>query len=584
MTQERERDYLDYFLIAVMLAAVMLALLAVFTDGVATSVAGVRISARTVFRPVIIAVVAAAIASWRSTHRRRQLADVWTRAERHATTIALCIAIFVFGIAMRTSSFQAHAADQWGYISQAALWARGDLVVEQPLAAEAPWPDATWSISPLGYRPGLRPATIVPTYPPGLPLMMAGFIKLFGSFGAFIVVPLLGSLAVLAAFFLGRRIGGPACGLLASMLLATSPIFLYQLREPMTDVPVTAWWLVATALVAAPSAASALAGGLAASAAIVTRPNLVPVAAILGGFVLVYSAPRVRTRIGYAACFAAGAMPGAIAVALINRSLYGSPFESGYGSTEELFKLEYLSANLSSYPRWLVETETPLILIAFAAPWVIRLPLTWLFLAIVATLSASYAFYVPFDNWTYLRFLLPAIALLFVLTSGVILVLSQRLPSSLSRWALAVLCFGVMAWRWDSAGMRPPHPNDRRFAVVGEFVRDELPQNAIVLSMQHSGSVRYYSGRSTLRWDLLDSQWLDRAVTFLQTKGYHPFVLLEEWEQPRFKEKFAGHTKLAALDWQPVATYPGDIRTDIFDLAHQSQTAVAATPKIISAR
>ena len=584
MTQNRERDYLDYFLIAVMLAALVLGIVAVFTDGVVTSVAGLRISARTVFRPVIIAVVAALIASWRSTRRRRQVAELWTRAERRATTIALCIAIFVFAIAIRTSSFQAHASDQWGYISQATLWARGDLVVEQPLAAEAPWPDATWSISPLGYRPGLRPATIVPTYPPGLPLIMAGFIRLFGPFGAFIVVPLLGSLGVLATFFLGRRIGGPACGLLAAMLLATSPIFLYQLREPMSDVPVTAWWVVAIVLVAAPSTASAFGGGLAASAAIVTRPNLVPLAAVLGVFVLVCAAPRLRTRMRYAACFAAGALPGPIAVALINRSLYGSPFESGYGSTAELFKIEYLSANLSSYPRWLVETETPLILLAFAAPWFIRLPLTWLFLAIVAVLSASYAFYLPFDNWTYLRFLLPAIALLFVLTSGVILTLSQRVPSYLSRWVLAALCLGVMAWRWDSAGMRPHHPNDRRFAVVGEFVRDELPQNAIVLSMQHSGSVRYYSGRLTLRWDLLDSQWLDRAVTFLETNGYHPFVLLEEWEQPRFREKFAGHTKLARLDWPPVATYPGEIRTDIFDLARPTQSAGAAPPKTIAAR
>ena len=299
-------------------------------------------------------------------------------------------------------------------------------------------------------------------------------------------------------------------------------------------------------------------------------------------FVLVCSAPGLRTRIRYAACFAAGSLPGAVAVALLNRSLYGSPFESGYGSTEELFKLEYFGANLATYPRWLVETETPLILLAFAAPWFIRVPLTWLFIAIFAALSASYAFYLPFDNWTYLRFFLPGIALLFVLASGVILTLARRVPS-LSRWALAILCFGVMAWRWDSAGMRPPAPNDRRFAVVGEFVRHELPQNAIVLSMQHSGSVRYYSDRLTLRWDLLDSQWLDRAVAFLQAKGYHPFVLLEEWEQPRFREKFAGHTTLATLDWQPVATYPGEIRTDIFDLVHPDQASGAA-PKIIAAR
>jgi len=36
-----------------------------------------------------------------------------------------------------------------------------------------PRPQAEWSLSPLGYRPGLGPGLIVPTCPPGLPLVMA---------------------------------------------------------------------------------------------------------------------------------------------------------------------------------------------------------------------------------------------------------------------------------------------------------------------------------------------------------------------------------------------------------------------------
>ena len=565
MTPDRDRDLVDYLLIGVVSAGVVLALASLFGAGMSTSVAGIRVSARTLFRPLVLAVSAALIALWRSKRRAQQFTELWATTRRHATAVAVSIAIVVFAVAMRMSLFEARAADQWGYISQAALWARGDLVTPMPLAATAPWPDATWTVTPLGYRPGLRPATIVPTYPPGLPLIMAGFIKVFGSFGAFMVVPLLGGLAIVATFFLGRRIGGAACGLLAAMFLSTSPIFLYQLREPMSDVPVTAWWLVATLLIAAPTAASALGAGLAASAAIATRPNLVPLAAVLGVFVLGYSSASFRTRLRNAFCFAAGIVPGCVGLALLNRSLYGSPFESGYGSTAELFKIEYLTSNLSSYPRWLIETETPLILLAFVAPWCIRTSLSWLFLALSATLFASYAFYLPFDNWTYLRFLLPAIPLLLILSSVVILQLSQRLPSRASRWVAAAACLAVMAWRWDSAGMQPPPPNERRYAVVGEFVRDALPQNAILLSMQHSGSLRYYSGRLTLRWDLLPPEWLEPGLTFLRANGYRPFLLLEESEQPQFSERFAAHTKLGALDWQPVATYSGEIRTDIFD-------------------
>ena len=146
---------------------------------------------------------------------------------------------------------------------------------------------------------------------------------------------------------------------------------------------------------------------------------------------------------------------------------------------------------------------------------------------------------------------------------------------------MAGLCLAVMAWRWDSAGMQPPRPNDRRFAVVGEFVRDELPQNAILLSMQHSGSIRYYSGRSTLRWDLLQPEWLESSLTFLRAKGYRPLLVLEEWEQPLFAQRFAAHTRLAALDWQPVATYSGEIRTDIFDPADHGRPGVPAATRTI---
>ena len=583
MPPERDRDFLDSLLITVMLGALALAVASVLGAGMSTSVAGIRISARELFRPTILAISAGLFAFYRSERRAQHFSRLWTAAQRHATTLALLIAIVLFTSAMRMSLFEARASDQWGYVSQAELWARGNLVTPMPLAATAPWPDATWTFSPLGYRPGLLPATIVPTYPPGLPLMMAGFIKVFGPFGAFIAVPLLGGLAIVATFFLGRRIGGATCGLLGAMLLSTSPIFLYQLREPMSDVPVTAWWLVATLLVATPTAISAFGGGLAASAAIVTRPNLVPLAAVLGVFILCCSGRVLRTPLGNALSFAAGVVPGCLGLALLNRSLYGSPLESGYGSTAVLFKLEYLGTNLSNYPRWLVETETPLILLAFAAPWFFRRSLSWLFLAITATLFASYAFYLPFDNWTYLRFLLPAIAVMLILSGAVILRVSERMPSHFARWSAAAVCLAMMAWRWDSAGMQPPHPNDRRFAVVGEFVRDELPSNAVLFSMQHSGSIRYYSGRTTLRWDLLHPEWLDRSIAFLRTNGYHPLVVVEEWEQPLFRERFGAHTKLAALDWQPVATYSGEVRTDVFDLSDHGRPDRPAAIKTIQA-
>jgi hypothetical protein len=86
----------------------------------------------------------------------------------------------------------------------------------------------------------------------------------------------------------------------------------------------------------------------------------------------------------------------------------------------------------------------------------------------------------------------------------------------------------------------------------------------------HSGSIRYYSGRLILRWDYIPAEWLDRSLEFLSENGYHPYLLIDDWERPRFVERFAGHTRWGALDWPPVATYRGGIRADLFELTQRN--------------
>jgi hypothetical protein len=220
-----------------------------------------------------------------------------------------------------------------------------------------------------------------------------------------------------------------------------------------------------------------------------------------------------------------------------------------------------------------------------AAPWLLRglerrpigadispdaYRLSWLFVGMSAALFGCYAFYLPFDNWTFLRFLLPAIPLLLMLSSAAVLALSHRLTSVSLGWLLAVLFCMLIAWRWDAAvarGFQPLQAHDRRFELIGEFIRDQLPPNAVVLTIIHSGSVRHYSGRVTLRWDWLPPEWLDPALTFLKTNGYRPYLLIEEWERPQFVERFSGKSNVTVLDWPPVATYHhrGGIQADIFD-------------------
>ena len=80
---------------------------------------------------------------------------------------------FGFGVGVAFGTYVAAAADPSGYLSQARLITQGELVVPVPLASRVDWPYPESSFAPLGYRPGLHAAEIVPTYPPGLPLAMA---------------------------------------------------------------------------------------------------------------------------------------------------------------------------------------------------------------------------------------------------------------------------------------------------------------------------------------------------------------------------------------------------------------------------
>ena len=41
---------------------------------------------------------------------------------------------------------------------------------------------------------------------------------------------------------------------------------------------------------------------------------------------------------------------------------------------------------------------------------------------------------------------------------------------------------------------------------------DATEPNSLILTMSHSGSLRYYASRMTLRFDLLQEDWLGREI------------------------------------------------------------------------
>ena len=134
-----------------------------------------------------------------------------------------------------------------------------------------------------------------------------------------------------------------------------------------------------------------------------------------------------------------------------------------------------------------------------------------------------------------MRFLIPAIPVVFLLAADAVDWAAHRSPSlrvaAVAAFAVAAAIHAIAFMdAKDILGNRVAE--QRRYLDGAVYVDRTLPPEAVVLAMQHSGSVRYYAGRLTMRWDVLDPAWLDRAVTTLGDRGVPVYALIEAWRKP----------------------------------------------------
>ena len=92
-----------------------------------------------------------------------------------------------------------------------------------------------------------------------------------------------------------------------------------------------------------------------------------------------------------------------------------------------------------------------------------------------------------------------------------------------------------------------------------------LPERAAFVCVLYSGSLRYYAQRDTLRFDWLDADRLEPLLDRLEKRGYRPYILLEDWEEPLFRDRFAATSPLGKLDWPPVARLERPTVVSIWD-------------------
>jgi hypothetical protein len=122
-----------------------------------------------------------------------------------------------------------------------------------------------------------------------------------------------------------------------------------------------------------------------------------------------------------------------------NAHLYGSAFQLGDGAVSGLFAPAIVPINLGHYPRWLRETHTPLQLRGVLAPLLASIGCQspgapapvhgWLGLAFVTLVLACHLPYSPFEEWKYMRFLLPAIPVLLLTPTPVLVRLTSTAPA-----------------------------------------------------------------------------------------------------------------------------------------------------------
>ena len=123
---------------------------------------------------------------------------------------------------------------------------------------------------------------------------------------------------------------------------------------------------------------------------------------------------------------------------------------------------------------------------------------------------------------------------------------------------MVLACIGVYClWFSFKAGAFNGGEADRRYVTVARLVRDATPANSIIFSVQHSGSVRYYGSRMSLRYDWLSERWLDRSVAWLTVHGVHPYFLLDEEEISAFRRRFEPQNSLGRLSVARVWEYRG---------------------------
>lgn len=452
-------------------AATLLAAAMAAAGGFTIELGAFRASLHTVTRPVVVAVALGGLGLWAlgANGARRQIDRLSASVARDGLLVACAFASAIGIAAFAGGAHIAGGADSSGYLSEARLWrvAGGSwnpaaLFGRTPLSRELSLTNGQHAFTPVGHQPAAI-GTIVPGYPPGLPILLALAGATGGKRAQFAVVPLAAAGLVVVVFLIGRRIGGSETALIAAAATGASPILLYQAMQPMSDVVAAFWWTLALSLLLSSSNRAHAGAGAAAAIACAVRPNLFVMAPVIALLAWWWKGFERRALIPIA-WFLLPMLVAALMLASLQRFLYGSAATSGFGGISSLFGFGNIWPNLTRDPGWAIFTQSGLLLAAVAGPiavprgWVapamgraVAERIAWSGLLFYACLQAFYLLYISFDDWVYFRFLLPALPWVLVL-QGIAIAAVCRVTHS--RRGLVALLLAVLLASWGAGRAR----------------------------------------------------------------------------------------------------------------------------------
>jgi hypothetical protein len=195
------------------------------------------------------------------------------------------------------------------------------------------------------------------------------------------------------------------------------------------------------------------------------------------------------------------------------------------------------------------EAHTPLIALFLVAPlWIVRRPpparppflLLWAFAIAVVVAYLPYVYFQPHE-WMYTRFLLPAIPIMWLLVAIPASEFLRRVrPSTRAFAAAAALAamVGFSIWVAERRAIFDLRRGEAKYVEAAEYAQRTLPADAVIVSMQHSGSLWFYTSRPIVRWDYLEPQEADAVVASLAAEGRSVFVVVDRDELDAMRARF----------------------------------------------